>query len=188
MPRNICNSENIGPRGLNVSFCVVDRNEESLAARSNQIFPVIHVFWSYDNDTTYLTIYFRPCDPSMFGSTQELFSAKKRPFNEIKLKAGNSLATWFSGDKILFIALSRLRPREACIDIQLDTIPNGTEGLLQLSKADPLRAHEDYPNKEHLIDSPQTWLPWKESSGREMYGVTYDWRLPFSIRKVSRTA
>ena len=168
---NICICENTGPRGLNGSFCVVNRYEGSLAARLNQIFPMIHVYWSYDNDSAYLTCHFGPFDPSRFSSTQELFTANKRPFNVIKLQAGNSLATWFSGNKMLFIALSRLQLREACIDIQLDTIPNRTEGLLQLSKADPLRAHKHYPNKDLFIDFSQTGLPWTASSGKEMYGV-----------------
>ena len=182
---DICISENTGPRRLNGSFCVVDRNKAFLAAQSNQTIPIIYVYWSYDYDPAYLTFRLRPFDPSRFGSTQELLSANKRPLSDFKLQAGNSLAnwftgdkillqagnslaTWFSGDKILFIALSILRPREACIDIQLDTIPRGTEGLLQLSKADPLRGHTGYPK---ITAFAQTELPSKKTSGQLMYGV-----------------
>ena len=167
---DICISENSGPRRLNGSFYVVDRSKGFLAARSNQIIPIIYVYWSYEDDRAYLKFLFRPFDPSRFDSTQELFSADKRPLNNFKLQDGNSLATWFTGDKILFIGLSRLRPREACIDLQLDTIQSGTEGLLQLSKADPVRAHKDYPRIDLVPAFSQTKLPSGEISGKEMYG------------------
>lgn len=166
---DICILETTGRRQYG-SLCVVDRHIGFLAARSDQIIPIIYVYWSFDDGPAYLKFKFRPFAPSRFGSTQELF-ANKSPLDDSKLQAGNSLATWFCGNKILFIALSRLRPREACIDIQLDTIPSGTEGLLQLSKADPLRAHKDYPKIDFVPAFSQTELPSNKTSGRMMYGM-----------------
>ena len=151
-------------------FSIVDRSRGVLAGRSIKKFPMMYVSWSHGPDPTHLTLNIRPFDPSGFDSTQELFSADKHPLNDFKLQAGNSLATWFGGGKILFIALSRHLPAKHCIDLQLDSIRSGTEGLLQLTKADPLRSHKDYPKIELVPAFSQFKLPSVEGSGQMIYG------------------
>ena len=158
--------ENTGTRE-NGFFSIVDhRDRRYFAGRSTQLGPIMCVRWSFDDGPAYLTFFFRPFDPSWSGNSQEVFSANKHPFDGFKLQAGNSLATWFKGDKILFIAISK-----RFIDIQLDTIHSGTEGLLQLSKVDPLRTHKDYPRIDLVPAFSQTWLPSKDHSGQAIYGV-----------------
>ena len=91
-----------------------------------------------------------------------------RDFN---LDAGNSLATWLSENKMLFIALSSSRPfGKAFIDIQLDSIYSGTQGLSQLTKADPLSAHNDYSRIGLVAAFSGTELTSHEGSGEVMYG------------------
>lgn len=150
-------------------FSIVDRNKGFLAGQSSHIFPMMYVYWSHD-DPAYLTFDFGPFDPSRSESSQELSSARKHPSGDFKLQAGNLLATWFSEDKMLFIALSRLRPAEACIDIQLDSIHSGTEDLLQLTKAEPWRAHKYYPRTDFVPAFNESELPSDEGLGQVMYG------------------
>ena len=158
---DICISQTTGMKSEK-SFSIV--NKGYLDSQSN-----LYVYWSHDDDRAYLMFDIRPDDASRFDSTQELFNANEYPLRDLKLQAGNSLATWFSGDKILFITLSTTRPVESCIDIQLDCIDSGAEGLLQLIKADPLRAHEDYPRTD-LADFSEFEQFFVQGSGRVMYG------------------
>ena len=122
----------------------------------------MYINWSRDDDSDYLTLNLK--------RTEELFDANIHSLNGIKLQAGNSLATWCSRDQVLFIAFSRDRPREACIDIQLDEIHSVTARLLQLRKADPLRTHKVYPKVTLSPALSQTELPSQTSSGQVMYG------------------
>ena len=165
---DICISQTTGTTGEG-SFSIVNR--DYLGSPSN-----MYVYWS--DDRTYLTFGIRPVDPSRFDSTQELFKGNKWPLSDFKLQAGNSLATWFSTDQILFIALSNPRSREACIDIQLDGIHDAAECFNQLTKADPLRVYKAYPpiNLITLLDkiSLPSDIPSDKGSGKEMYGRTFD--------------
>ena len=172
-------SESRSTNTRNGSFCIVDRTRGLLAGQTIPILPVMYVYWSLDDDPAYLTFDSQPFDPSSFDSNQNPFIANKRPLGRLKLQAGNTLATWFSAHKILFIALSQSRTLEKYIDIQLDNIDSVEEGLLQLTKANPFSTHRPYPREGLLRAFPQSKPPWKESSGNSMYGQNY---LPLVIQ------
>ena len=164
--KDICISQT---RGMTreTSFSIV--NKGYLGSQSN-----MHVYWSHDDDRAYLTFGIRSVDPSRFDSTQEFFTADKYPLSDFKLQVGNSLATWFCGSQILFIALSNSQAVKPCIDIQLDSFDGPAEGLRQLTKADPLRAHNDYPQIDLLaafneIEVPSD-MPSDNVLGQVMYG------------------
>ena len=167
---DICILENTDmtkPKG----FSIGNRNEEYLTGRSNQIDPMMYVYWS-SYDPPYLTLDIRSYGPSRLDTTQELFSANKHPLSDFKLQEGSSLATWFGWNKMLFIALSRLKPGyplEQYIDIQLDSIAGGADSLLQLASADPLRAHRNYPRIDLLAAMPLEG-PSDMGSGKVIYG------------------
>ena len=166
---DICIFEHTDMTKCNGCFTIVDRNKGFLAGRSTEVVPLMYANWSHDDDPAHLTIDMGPFNPSRFDNTQELFGANKDPSSHFKLPTGNSFTTWFSDDKILSIALSKLRPREACIDIQLDTIDSWNEGLLQPSRANFLRALKVFPEINLVPAFSQTELPSKESSGDIMY-------------------
>lgn len=150
-------------------FYILDRNEKFPLYET---LPKVYVDSSYHDDPTCLMFDFRPFCQS--GSARQgFFSPNINPSSAFKLQAGNSLATRFSRDKILFIALSRLGPLgQARIDIQLERVKSKTEGLLQLLKADPVRAHKDYLNRHSLAAFNKIPLPSEEGSGQGqvMYG------------------
>ena len=128
----------------------------------------MYVYWSHDEDPANLTLDIA-LNRSMLDSTQPLFDADKHPLSNVKLQAGNSLAIWFGGNKILFTAFSRQRAEEAFIDLQLDRIHSRTEGLC-LTKADPFRAHKDCSKIDLVPAFYQFGLPSEKTSGLEMYG------------------
>ena len=149
-------------------FAIVSRNGGPFGDESTQFFPVTYVYWSHDDEPTHLTFDFGSFDPS---STQGPFSPNENPLNGFKLQYGQSFATCFSWNQILFIAVSRLQPREACIDIQLESIDSEADGLL---KADPFRTRKDYPRGNFIQAFSLIRWPSEEdsdSSGQVMYGV-----------------
>ena len=149
-------------------FSIVHHNEGPFARHSNHIIPMMYVYWSHDEDPANLTLDIA-LNRSMLDSTQPLFDAAKHSLSNVKLQAGNSLAIWFGGNKILFTAFSRQRAEEAFIDLQLDRIHSRTEGLC-LTKADPFRAHKDYSKIDLVPAFYQFGLPSEKTSGLEMYG------------------
>ena len=157
---DICIFENTGMTKVK-SFSIFDRTKGYLGSQLN-----VYVYWSYDDDRAYLRFGTRPVDPSRSDSIQDFFSAN----SDFKLQAGNSLATWFNEYQILFIALSNSREVEPCIDIQLDNVDGAEEGLLQLTKADPLRKHNDYSQIYLLVAMNEIEVPEDEDLGRAMYG------------------
>ena len=111
-----------------------------------------------------------------YDSIQELLGDLSRSYysNHIEVKAGNSFTTWFGEDKILSVAFSRLRPAQAYIDIQLDSIYSDTEGLLQLQRADPMRAYHDMEEIESLAALYESDQSSGKGSGLVMYGQCQD--------------
>ena len=165
---DICLFKNIGVPGVRGCFSIVDRSKASFAGGLNPIVPIMYVYWSQDGDPAYMTFKFRPLSSD---STQRPPSASSGSLSPFKLQAGNSLATWASADKMLFIAFLRPQRLEAYIDIQVNAIRGGMEGLFRLTKADPLRLYKHYPVVNLFPDSLETELPWTESSGKWMYGL-----------------
>ena len=166
--KDICISQTTGMTREG-SFSIVNR--DYLGSQSNMC-----VYWSNGRHFhKYLAFGIRPVNPWRFDSTQELFKTSKWPLSDFKLQAGNSLATWFSTDQILFIALSNPQLEDLCVDIQLDSIRDAVECFKQLTKADPLRGYKDYPPifliTSLLLDSH---IPSDKVSGKELYGRTLE--------------
>ena len=134
------------------SFFITDRRkpiEHNLDNSSDWPHWVIYVHWSaWDGVPDSLEFNFRHLDESGMNNEDWTEHVLDRISGSLQLPVGQTLATWFRGDDLLFVALRR-NPQRAdsmFIDLEVESLESCDIALRHLSEADPVRICKDYPD------------------------------------------